>query len=176
VPSLAVGPRVAEAMERSIRWLDRCIAYHERSGQKETQSLFAIIQGGLEPDLRDRCLDEMIKRKDGVGGYAIGGLSGGEEKGNIFPLKHSRPPDSHLLRRFLADVSQFPRVSYPPNVWHDVESNNVPTNYPKIVSSKKCKWPCVFIQISIEPRYSMGIGFAEGLHIAETHEASLIYP
>ena len=94
-------------MERSIRWLDRCIAYHERSGQKETQSLFAIVQGGLEPELRARCLDEMIKRKDGVGGYAIGGLSGGEEKGKILPLKHSRPPDSYLLRRFLANVSQF---------------------------------------------------------------------
>lgn len=46
------------------------------------QNLFAIVQGGLEPDLRDKCLDEMIARRDEVTGYAIGGLSGGEEKGN----------------------------------------------------------------------------------------------
>ncbi|RDB24937.1 Queuine tRNA-ribosyltransferase catalytic subunit 1 [Hypsizygus marmoreus] len=80
VSSLTVGPRVGEAMERTVRWLDRCIAHHERSGKKDTQSLFAIVQGGLDHELRDRCLDEMIKRKDGIAGFAIGGLSGGEEK------------------------------------------------------------------------------------------------
>lgn len=68
-------------MERSVRWLDRCIAQHKRAGKEGTQNLFAIVQGGLDPILRDRCLEEMIKRKDGVAGYAIGGLSGGEEKG-----------------------------------------------------------------------------------------------
>ena len=76
------GPRVGEAMERSMRWLDRCIAHHEKSGKNDTQNLFAIVQGGLDPDLRDQCLDMMIARKDEVAGYAIGGLSGGEEKGN----------------------------------------------------------------------------------------------
>lgn len=68
-------------MERSVRWLDRCIAHHEKSGKKDRQNLFAIVQGGLDPRLRDRCLDAMIQRKDDVAGYAIGGLSGGEEKG-----------------------------------------------------------------------------------------------
>lgn len=68
-------------MQRSIRWLDRCIDFHEKSGKRDTQNLFAIVQGGLDPVLRDECLDEMIKRRDKVAGYAIGGLSGGEEKG-----------------------------------------------------------------------------------------------
>lgn len=72
---------MGEAMERSVRWLDRCIAQHEKSGKSDVQNLFAIVQGGLDPELRDRCLDEMVKRKDGVAGFAIGGLSGGEEKG-----------------------------------------------------------------------------------------------
>ncbi|KAI6157818.1 tRNA-guanine(15) transglycosylase-like protein [Pisolithus tinctorius] len=80
VSSLTVGPRVAEAMERSVRWLDRCIEQHERSGQRDRQNLFAIVQGGLDAELRDRCLQAMIARKDHVAGYAIGGLSGGEEK------------------------------------------------------------------------------------------------
>ncbi|KAN0124169.1 tRNA-guanine transglycosylase [Russula decolorans] len=80
VSSLTVGPRVGEAMKRSIRWLDRCIKSHEESGKSDTQNLFAIVQGGLDPVLRDECLDEMIKRRDKVAGYAIGGLSGGEEK------------------------------------------------------------------------------------------------
>lgn len=68
-------------MERSVRWLDRCIAFHQKSGQDKTQNLFAIVQGGLDLDLRGRCLEEMVKRRDEVGGFAVGGLSGGEAKG-----------------------------------------------------------------------------------------------
>lgn len=48
-----IGPRVEEAMKRSIRWLDRCIAAHKRPTE---QNLFAIIQGGLDPDLRKTCV------------------------------------------------------------------------------------------------------------------------
>jgi len=80
VSSLTVGPRVGEAMRRSVRWLDRCIDFHEKSGKSDAQNLFAIVQGGLDPGLRDECLDEMVKRHDKVAGYAIGGLSGGEAK------------------------------------------------------------------------------------------------
>ena len=69
-------------MWRTVRWLDRCIEFHQKSGKDNVQNLFAIVQGGLEPDLRDKCLDEMIARRDKVAGYAIGGLSGGEEKGS----------------------------------------------------------------------------------------------
>ena len=81
VSSLTTGPRVGEAMWRTIRWLDRCIEHHEKSGKANAQNLFAIVQGGLDEQLRDQCLEEMIERKDRVAGYAIGGLSGGEEKG-----------------------------------------------------------------------------------------------
>lgn len=73
-------------MWRSVRWLDRCIAYHEKSGRKSKQNLFAIIQGGLDPHLRDQCLDAMIKRRNDVPGYAVGGLSGGEAKGTRLRL------------------------------------------------------------------------------------------
>lgn len=67
--------RMREAMDRSIRWLDRCIAAHQRP---ESQSLFAIIQGGLDESMRLECIAEMVKRN--LPGYAIGGLSGGEDK------------------------------------------------------------------------------------------------
>ncbi|KAF8756894.1 Queuine tRNA-ribosyltransferase catalytic subunit [Rhizoctonia solani] len=80
VSSLTTGARVEEAMWRSVRWLDRCIAVHNASGRADCQNLFAIIQGGLDHGLRDICLDEMIKRKDSIPGYAVGGLSGGEAK------------------------------------------------------------------------------------------------
>ena len=73
-------------MWRTIRWLDRCIETHQKSGKADVQNLFAIVQGGLDPELRDQCLEEMVKRKDRVAGYAIGGLSGGEEKGLLYPF------------------------------------------------------------------------------------------
>lgn len=81
VSSLTTGPRVGEAMERSVRWLDRCIEYHQKSGRDAFQNLFAIVQGGLDPELRKRCLEQMVQRQDRVAGFAIGGLSGGEAKG-----------------------------------------------------------------------------------------------
>lgn len=77
---------------RKLTWptciirLDRCIQHHESSGKNDTQNLFAIVQGGLDSALRDKCLDAMLERKDRVTGYAIGGLSGGEEKGLTSPL------------------------------------------------------------------------------------------
>lgn len=67
--------RILEAMHRSVRWLDRCIAAHKKP---DTQNLFCIIQGGLDLDLRKQCTEEMLKRD--TPGIAIGGLSGGEEK------------------------------------------------------------------------------------------------
>ncbi|KAI1716600.1 queuine tRNA-ribosyltransferase domain-containing protein [Ditylenchus destructor] len=74
IHSLTTGDIVEEAMERSIRWLDRCIKAQTRNDQV----LFPIIQGGLNLDLRERCTKEMVKRA--TVGIAIGGLSGGEEK------------------------------------------------------------------------------------------------
>lgn len=67
--------RMREAMERSVRWLDRCIAAHKNP---ETQNLFCIIQGGLDLDMRRECTEQMLARD--TPGIAIGGLSGGEAK------------------------------------------------------------------------------------------------
>ena len=44
VGATVTGPRVEEAMERSVRWLDRCIKAHKRPKE---QNLFGIIQGFL---------------------------------------------------------------------------------------------------------------------------------
>ncbi|KAK4976525.1 hypothetical protein LTR28_008114 [Elasticomyces elasticus] len=67
--------RIKEAMHRSIRWLDRCIAAHKHP---DWQNLFCIIQGGLDLELRRECCKEMVARD--TPGIAIGGLSGGEAK------------------------------------------------------------------------------------------------
>ena len=99
-----------------MRWLDRCIDYHERSGKKDKHNLFAIVQGGLDHGLRDICLDEMIKRKDRVAGYAIGGLSGGEEKGKVLNITIRHRSDVVLCadtfwRMLVALPSSFAAIS-----------------------------------------------------------------
>ncbi|KAL1789975.1 queuine tRNA-ribosyltransferase catalytic subunit 1 [Sigmodon hispidus] len=81
VSSTVTGPRVEEAMHRSVRWLDRCMAAHRHQGK---QNLFAIIQGGLNAGLRITCLKEMTKRD--VPGFAIGGLSWGESKAQFWKM------------------------------------------------------------------------------------------
>ncbi|PSS02290.1 tRNA-guanine(15) transglycosylase-like protein [Coniella lustricola] len=67
--------RMHEAMTRSVRWLDRCIAAHRNP---TTQNLFCIIQGGLDLAMRRECTRAMVERD--TPGIAIGGLSGGEAK------------------------------------------------------------------------------------------------
>jgi len=67
--------RMKDSAERTIRWLDRCVAAH---ANPETQNLYAIVQGGLDPGLREFSLRECAARN--LPGYAIGGLPGGEGK------------------------------------------------------------------------------------------------
>lgn len=75
VSSTTTGPRVEEACHRTLRWIDRCIAAH---ANKRIQSLFGIVQGGLDMRLRQVCCRGLVEKN--LPGYAIGGLSGGEEK------------------------------------------------------------------------------------------------
>lgn len=79
VPSTLTGPRVEEACHRTLRWIDRCDAAHAK---KDKQSLFGIVQGGLDPRLRKLCCEGLVKRN--LPGYAVGGLSGGEAKDSFW--------------------------------------------------------------------------------------------
>uniref|UniRef100_A0A8D8RSH6 Queuine tRNA-ribosyltransferase catalytic subunit 1 n=1 Tax=Cacopsylla melanoneura TaxID=428564 RepID=A0A8D8RSH6_9HEMI len=74
-PTTLTGPRVAEAKDRTVRWLDRCLAAHENPS---TQNIFPIVQGGLDENLRKDCAQQLTERD--VNGFAVGGLSGGEAK------------------------------------------------------------------------------------------------
>jgi queuine tRNA-ribosyltransferase len=73
VPLPATSTEVHSACERTIRWAERCRAAATRGDQL----LFAIVQGGLDIDLRCTCAGR-LKALD-FPGYAIGGLSVGED-------------------------------------------------------------------------------------------------
>jgi queuine tRNA-ribosyltransferase len=70
---------VADAMHRTHRWLDRCIA-RAKIGDLEPEQgvLFGIVQGGMYPELRTESARQIAERN--VAGCAIGGLSVGEPK------------------------------------------------------------------------------------------------
>lgn len=65
---------IISAMDRTHRWLERCIAARKRPDQ----ALFGIVQGGVDPVLRAQSA-EFVSGMD-LPGVAIGGLSVGETK------------------------------------------------------------------------------------------------
>jgi queuine tRNA-ribosyltransferase len=67
-----------KAMERTHRWAERCQAAHTR----QDQALFGIVQGGIFPDLREKSA-RFISNLD-FPGHAIGGLSVGESKTDMY--------------------------------------------------------------------------------------------
>ena len=92
---------VADAMQRSLRWAERCLAAHRR----EDQAVFGIVQGGLEPDLRE----ESAVRLRGLGfdGYAVGGLSVGEgPEAMVATLRATTPHLPADRPRYLMGVGQ----------------------------------------------------------------------
>lgn len=65
---------VEQAMERTTRWAER----QARMEIGDDRHLFGIVQGGLESDLRRRHAGQLAAL--GFPGYAVGGLSVGEDR------------------------------------------------------------------------------------------------
>ncbi|HSM44568.1 MAG TPA: tRNA guanosine(34) transglycosylase Tgt, partial [Acidimicrobiia bacterium] len=63
---------VEDQMRRTLRWAERCLNAHQR----RDQSLFGIVQGGVDLDLRAESARETAAL--GFDGVAVGGLSVGE--------------------------------------------------------------------------------------------------
>jgi queuine tRNA-ribosyltransferase len=76
-PSGVDAAELENAVERTILWAKRCKKAHN----KPNQMLFAIVQGGINPELRTYCTQELVKT--GFDGYAVGGLSVGEGHDNM---------------------------------------------------------------------------------------------
>jgi queuine tRNA-ribosyltransferase len=77
---------VREASERSIRWAIRCRAAQTR----RDQALFAIVQGGLDPELRVDSARRLAELD--FPGYAVGGLSVGEEPAEMYRILDATVP------------------------------------------------------------------------------------
>jgi len=92
---------IRDACERSVRWAERC-----RSASRRTdQAMFAIVQGGLDPELRVRCAEQLSAI--GFDGYAVGGLSVGETPDEMYRTLDVTVPALPADRpRYLMGVGQ----------------------------------------------------------------------
>lgn len=77
-PATADYRYVSQSLELTTRWAARCKDAHSLEGQQ----LFGIIQGGMHYDLRARSVNDICSI--GFDGYALGGLSVGEEKEQMY--------------------------------------------------------------------------------------------
>jgi queuine tRNA-ribosyltransferase len=91
--------RVRQATARTNHWARRCLDARRRTDQ----ALFGIVQGGLAEDLRAEAARDLSTL--GFDGYAVGGLSVGEEKDRMYSILDATVPELPSQRpRYLMGV------------------------------------------------------------------------
>jgi queuine tRNA-ribosyltransferase len=105
IPGQSDEASARDASERSIRWLARCLAEHQRletsqpledppreeaardnpRNQQNQQALFPIVQGGIHAQLRREAANSIRSMHDWTG-FGIGGLSMGEDKDAMYEM------------------------------------------------------------------------------------------
>jgi queuine tRNA-ribosyltransferase len=109
IPGQSDRAAAKDASDRSIRWLERCIAETKREPTAQApgprrQALFPIVQGGIHADLR-RDAARAIRGMGDFEGYAVGGLSVGEQKLDMYAMLEVVHPELPLDRpRYLMGV------------------------------------------------------------------------
>ncbi|MCP9440691.1 MAG: tRNA guanosine(34) transglycosylase Tgt [Nitrospira sp.] len=78
---------VLDGVRRTKLWAERCLA----SRRRNDQALFGIVQGGLDADLRVRSARDLTAM--GFDGYAVGGLSVGESKAEMYAMLDVTVPE-----------------------------------------------------------------------------------
>jgi len=96
----AYTERVKIANERTLRWLEHCIASHARPDE---QALFGIVQGGTDLDQRTWCAQRVCQFD--LPGYAIGGVAVGEGYEQLKKVvEHTAPQLPEDRPRYLMGV------------------------------------------------------------------------
>ncbi|MEJ2442669.1 MAG: tRNA guanosine(34) transglycosylase Tgt [Exilibacterium sp.] len=100
-PYPATGAEACESMQLSLRWAARSRTAHGDN----PAALFGIVQGGMYESLRRQSLEGLMAM--GFDGYAIGGLSVGEPKQEMFRvLDHLTPLMPAEKPRYLMGVGK----------------------------------------------------------------------
>jgi len=101
VPLPSDETAIEDACARTIRWAERC----QSAAKRADQAQFAIVQGGLNPQLRVACAHALAAMD--FPGYAIGGLSVGEKPDEMYrTLEATCPALPHEKPRYLMGVGR----------------------------------------------------------------------
>ena len=126
VPGSADGATARDALERTLRWLERCRKRHaelqascDATSPRHTssagedvqrsvvaschQTLWPILQGGIHLELRTEGLRRILDLGEWTG-LAIGGLSVGEPKAVMYDMLERIEPKLPALPRYLMGV------------------------------------------------------------------------
>ena len=108
VPGGADEAIARDALERTMRWLERCRKRHkDLNASDDHQTLWPILQGGAHLQLRTEGLRRILELGDWTG-LAIGGLSVGEPKAVMYDMLERLEPKLPALPRYLMGVG-FPQ-------------------------------------------------------------------
>ena len=84
LPANATQNVVADSIARTTRWEIRALQHWQANPNITPQALFAIVQGGMFPQLREVSAKSLTQHP--FSGFAIGGLSVGESKSQMQDL------------------------------------------------------------------------------------------
>jgi queuine tRNA-ribosyltransferase len=113
IPGQSTFEEARDASDRSIRWLERCLTEFNAQNSRvrnpqapspRPQALFPIVQGGIHPQLRKDAARTIARMHDWLG-FAIGGLSVGESKPDMYAILDQLHPELPSERpRYLMGV------------------------------------------------------------------------
>jgi queuine tRNA-ribosyltransferase len=120
----ATRDRAEESLRLTMAWarrsLDHFHAHRDEvpwrdQHENQTQSLFAIVQGGMHRDLRRQCAERLVEMD--FDGYAIGGLSVGEPRyltlemiAEVLPLLPKDKPRYVMGVGYPDEIEQYARM------------------------------------------------------------------
>jgi len=108
-PYPADETRLTESLKRTHEWMQRSVDHWNKMNYNEKQSLFAIVQGGV--DLKKREESALTLSALDVPGFAIGGLSVGEKNEDFLRAlqvcTENLPKDKP---RYLMGVGSIPEI------------------------------------------------------------------
>ncbi len=105
---------VERSVERTTRWAERCLRAHQEAGGEASRALFGIVQGSRYAALREKSAQQLLALD--FPGYAIGGVSVGEPKEEIYRVTEITAPMLPASKpRYLMGVGT------PEDLWECVE-------------------------------------------------------
>jgi queuine tRNA-ribosyltransferase len=123
-PYPASREEIELSMDRTFRWLQRCIQAHQRTDQ----ALFGIVQGGVYMDLRQRAAQMLVELD--LPGYAIGGVSVGEPPELIAQIvKATTPLLPQNKPRYLMGVGTYREMAQAIAAGMDLFDCVIPTRF-----------------------------------------------